>query len=99
MISCAVSGLGIISAYRIALSPCIEKGLLAEIPIESGVADAPVSIVFYPSRHLPSKIRVFIDWLCEVLAEGLRIAEAGRDMTAPAAMARGTVQINRSVPA
>lgn len=99
MISCAVSGLGIISAYRLALSPYIEKGLLAEIPIESGVADAPVSIVFYPSRHLPSKIRVFIDWLCEVLAEGVRIAEAGRDVTALAAMAPGTVQFSRSVPA
>lgn len=99
MISCAVSGLGIVSAYRLALWPYIEKGLLAEIPIDCGLVDAPVSIVFYPSRHLPSKIRLFIDWLGEVLAEGVRIAEAGCDMAAPAVMAPGTRQFSRSVSA
>jgi LysR family transcriptional regulator for bpeEF and oprC len=99
MISCAVLGLGIVSAYRLALWPYIEKGLLVEIPIDCGPVDAPVSIVFYPSRHLPSKIRLFMNWLGDVLAEGVRIAEAGRDMTAPAVLAPWAVQPSRSVPA
>lgn len=99
MISCAVAGLGIVSAYRLALWPYIEKGLLAEIPIECGLADTPVSIVFYPSRHLPSKIRVFIDWLRDVLTEAVRVAEAGRHITAQAVSIPRPVQFNWSVPA
>ncbi|MCA8217544.1 LysR family transcriptional regulator [Burkholderia cepacia] len=71
VISCALAGLGIISGYRFALRSYLDDGSLTEI-MRGSVAEAkPVSIVYYPSRHMPNKLRTFIDWFKAVFEEAI----------------------------
>ncbi|MBF3419085.1 LysR family transcriptional regulator [Burkholderia pseudomallei] len=69
VISCALAGLGIISGYRFALRSHLDDGSLMEIMRGSVAETKPVSIVYYPSRHMPNKLRTFVDWFKAVFEE------------------------------
>ncbi|WP_175884247.1 LysR family transcriptional regulator [Burkholderia sp. BCC0044] len=69
VISCALAGLGIISDYRFALRSHLDDGSLMEIMRGSVAETKPVSIVYYPSRHMPNKLRTFVDWFKAVFEE------------------------------
>ncbi|WP_186310746.1 LysR family transcriptional regulator [Paraburkholderia sp. BCC1886] len=77
-ISCALSGLGIISGYRFALQPYLEDGSLREILQSIPAATTPVSIVYYPNRYMPNKLRVFIDWFKDVFRRAIVDTEQSR---------------------
>jgi LysR family transcriptional regulator for bpeEF and oprC len=87
LISCALTGLGIISGYRFMLSPYLGSGALREIVVDSSTkpASKPVSIVYFPSRHMPSRLRIFIAWLKTVLEGAVSESEACGDRV-PAAL-------------
>jgi LysR family transcriptional regulator for bpeEF and oprC len=71
-VSCGILGLGIVSGYTFALRSYLECGTLREIMSGNRPNPEPVSIVYYPSRQMPNKLRVFVDWSREVLSQALR---------------------------
>ncbi|WP_321943360.1 LysR family transcriptional regulator [Paraburkholderia tropica] len=67
LLACGLAGFGLIHALRPALQPHIDAGQLVEVV--PGVVKVPKPIsVMYPNReHLPGKVRVFVDWLTELI--------------------------------
>jgi LysR family transcriptional regulator for bpeEF and oprC len=61
-LACGVAGLGIVSASEYTLRPAVRAGLLRQILWEYAAPPRPVSIVFRPNRHMPQRLRAFIDW-------------------------------------
>lgn len=69
LLSCGLAGLGMLHALRAALEPYIQSGRLTEVLTEYATVTKPVSILYSDRRYLPSKVRVFIDWFCDVFAQ------------------------------
>lgn len=66
-LSCGLAGFGLLQGLRPSLQPYISSGQLIEVLQNVATVPKPVSIM-YPSRtHLPTKVRVFIDWLSELI--------------------------------
>ena len=61
-LACGVAGLGIVSASEYSLRPAVTRGQLRQILREYAAPPRPVSIVFRPNRHMPQRLRTFIDW-------------------------------------
>jgi LysR family transcriptional regulator for bpeEF and oprC len=61
-LACGVAGLGIVSASEYTLRPAVRSGLLQQILHDYAAPPRPVSIVFRPNRHMPQRLRAFIDW-------------------------------------
>lgn len=68
-----VAGLGLIQVPRYRVAHQIAAGVLVPILEAFPPPPVPVSVLYPHSRHLSSRLRVFIDWLAEVF----RSAEAG----------------------
>jgi LysR family transcriptional regulator for bpeEF and oprC len=61
-LACGIAGLGIVSASAYTLRPAVRSGLLRQILRQYVTPPRPVSIVFRPNRHMPQRLRAFIDW-------------------------------------
>lgn len=66
-VAAARAGLGIIQVPRYHLNADIETGRLLPILPESPPPGLPVSILYPAKRHLPSRVRVFIDWVTAIM--------------------------------
>jgi DNA-binding transcriptional LysR family regulator len=67
----ALAGLGIIQVPAMAVQEKIEAGRLAEILPDLPPEPMPVSILYVRRRHLPVRVRVFMDWLETLLSPHL----------------------------
>lgn len=67
-VTCGLHGLGIVKGPRYTLAPYLANGSLHEILKDYPSVRRPVSILYSPNRHLPRKIRVFVEWITEVFA-------------------------------
>jgi DNA-binding transcriptional LysR family regulator len=63
-----VAGLGLIQVPRYRVEHQIAAGQLVAVLEGFPPPPLPVSVVYPQSRHLSSRVRVFIDWLSEVLS-------------------------------
>lgn len=72
---CALSGLGVASGFRFMLRPYLDSGALQEITSRHRESPKPVRVVYYPNRHMPGKLRIFVDWLRVVLEDAIRASE------------------------
>jgi DNA-binding transcriptional LysR family regulator len=63
-----LAGLGLIQAPTIALRPHVEAGDLVEVLPQWRAPGLPVTLLYAHRRQLPGRLRVFMDWLAEVLA-------------------------------
>jgi LysR family transcriptional regulator for bpeEF and oprC len=61
-LACGLAGLGIVSASEYTLGPAVRSGLLRQILHDYATPPRPVTIVFRPNRHMPQRLRNFIDW-------------------------------------
>lgn len=73
----AVAGLGLLQA------PCspqlrahVESGALVVAMPDWRSEALPLYVLYPPSRKLPAKVRVFVDWLTEIYADECRVAQA-----------------------
>lgn len=66
-----LAGLGIIQAPRLGVGPHLKSGALKEILTDFPAEPLPVAILYPQRRHLPRRVRAFIDWLAEILAPHL----------------------------
>jgi LysR family transcriptional regulator for bpeEF and oprC len=63
------AGLGLIQTPRMGVSPLLATGELVEVLPEWRPPPLPMSIVYSHNRHLSPRVRVFVDWLADVLTQ------------------------------
>ena len=68
----ARQGLGLVQAPRYRFVDDLASGALVEVLADFPPAPTPVSILYPPGRQLSSRVRVFVDWLVDVLEPRLR---------------------------
>jgi DNA-binding transcriptional LysR family regulator len=63
----AKSGAGLMQAYRFTVQEEIDSGAMQAVLTEYGGTTRPFFLIFPQKRHLPLRVRVFIDYLVEHL--------------------------------
>lgn len=66
--ACALHGLGFIQTARLRLEEPLRDGRLVEVFPKWAPPPAPVSVMYPAQRHLTPRVRVFVDWIVELLA-------------------------------
>lgn len=69
-ITLARAGAGLVQTYRFLVADSLREGALQEVLTEHGGASRPFSLLYPGKRHLPLRVRVLIDFLCERFAQG-----------------------------
>ncbi|TNH01850.1 LysR family transcriptional regulator [Testudinibacter sp. TR-2022] len=64
----ATAGMGIIQTYRYLVEPLLTSGCLVEILPQFRAESLPVCLL-YPHKSPPQRVRVFMNWLENVIAE------------------------------
>lgn len=59
----AVAGVGIIQGTYWLVRKDLESGALVEILNDYALEGAPISVLYFTKRHLPRKVRVFLDFI------------------------------------
>jgi LysR family transcriptional regulator for bpeEF and oprC len=62
----AVAGLGIVTTYAFLAQPHIEARALHVIFPDWQGESVDAHVAFPSNRHLPAKVRVFVDWVIEL---------------------------------
>ena len=60
-------GIGLAQIPRPGIEPLLASGQLVEVLPQWRPAPLPVSIIYSHNRHLSPRVRVFVDWLAEIL--------------------------------
>lgn len=63
-----LSGLGIIQLPTFSLAGHVESGALVQILPDWIVDPIPLNVVYPQNRHLSAKVRVFVEWISELIA-------------------------------
>ena len=71
-VAAAKQGLGLIQAPRYRFTEDLASGALVEVLADFPPTPTPVSILYPPGRQLSLRVRVFVDWLVEVLEPQIR---------------------------
>jgi DNA-binding transcriptional LysR family regulator len=72
-----VAGMGVLWLPRYMAAPHLAGGELVPLFEDWEVASMPLYLVFPPNRHQSAKLRVFIDWVDELMAKHAPLAMAG----------------------
>ena len=65
-VSAGLAGFGMIQPPRYMVAPHLDSGELVEVLETWSPPPMPISVVYQQSRHLSSKVHVFVDWITEV---------------------------------
>lgn len=68
-VAAAEAGLGIAQIPAFVLKEAMERGSLEPVLGEWLPEPSPLYVVYPQHRHLASKLRVFVDWVAELLSE------------------------------
>lgn len=68
LVDLASAGVGIICMLETSLFRAVREGRLVPILQDWDTQSMPVSALYWPSRHLSAKVRVFIDFIAELFA-------------------------------
>jgi LysR family transcriptional regulator, regulator for bpeEF and oprC len=66
-VTCGVEGAGIIQGPQYLLQSHFDEGRLIEILPQWKPRPIPVSVLYPNNRHLPTKVRVFVEWVADIL--------------------------------
>ena len=69
MLVAGLAGLGILHAPAFMVQPHIAAGQLVPVLADWSAERVPLSIVYAPNRHLSTRVRVFVDWMVELLRQ------------------------------
>ena len=72
-----VAGMGVLWLLRYMAQAHLDSGELVPLFEDWEVASMPLYLVFPPNRHLSAKLRVFIDWVDELMAKHAPLAMPG----------------------
>lgn len=64
-------GFGLVQAPRFRFADDLASGALIEVMAEYPPTATPLSVLFPDKRHLPPRVRVFVDWVAETLSPHL----------------------------
>lgn len=67
LLTCALSGMGVVQGVRPALQPYLDSGRLVEVLPHLPASPKPISILYPHRTHLPNKTTAFVDWLTDVV--------------------------------
>ncbi|CAD0311677.1 HTH-type transcriptional regulator DmlR [Xanthomonas hortorum pv. vitians] len=70
-LAAALAGLGIIQAPASPLRAHLDSGALIEVLAAIAPEPMPVTLLYAQRRHLPQRVRAFMDWVAEVMAPHL----------------------------
>jgi len=65
-VTCGLEGFGLIQPAFYMVLPHLRSGELVEVLPDLKPLPMPISVVYPHSRHLSSKVRVFVDWIAEI---------------------------------
>ncbi|MGH8783370.1 LysR family transcriptional regulator [Paraburkholderia sp.] len=65
-VTCGLEGFGLIQPARFMVLPALQSGKLVEVLPHLKPLPMPISAVYPHSKHLSSKVRVFVDWIAEL---------------------------------
>ncbi len=84
-VAAAEAGLGIARIPAFVLKEAMERGSLELILGDWFPEPSPLYVVYPQSRHLSSKLRVFVDWIAELLGnhDGIQLRSTLRERPAP----------------
>lgn len=66
--ACCLAGLGLVQVPRYGIEELLKRGVLEEVLPDYQPPPLPVAIVYAHNRHLSPRVRVFVDWLAELLS-------------------------------
>ena len=67
--ACCAAHLGLIQVQRYHIAPRLADGSLCEVLADCRPAPMPVSVLYPHSRQLSPRVRVFVDWLAQVMQD------------------------------
>ncbi|WP_029002690.1 LysR family transcriptional regulator [Azorhizobium doebereinerae] len=67
-ITAALNGFGVVQMPTFMAQPHLESGALVPVLEAWRVEPKPLYVVFPPTRHLSNRLRVFVDWISEIVA-------------------------------
>ena len=67
--ACALASLGLVKTSLYLVESLLEAGTLQEVLHDFNVAPRPVSVLYPPNRHMPQKLRIFVEWLTALFAD------------------------------
>ncbi|WP_115001743.1 LysR family transcriptional regulator [Xanthomonas campestris] len=70
-LAAARAGLGIIQAPASPLQAYLDSGALVEVLAQMAPEPMPVTLLYAQRRHLPQRVRLFMDWIAQVMAPHL----------------------------
>lgn len=65
----AIAGLGVLTTYRFLAQEALDNGALVPLFPEWADEQVPVHVAWPENRHLPSKVRYFIEWVRALFQE------------------------------
>ncbi|HCI6433604.1 TPA: LysR family transcriptional regulator [Klebsiella quasipneumoniae subsp. similipneumoniae] len=71
-IAAGEAGLGIVQTFTYSLKPALASGKLVESLSAWRPAPYPFHVVYARHRHVPPRLRVFIDWLAAVFPSAVQ---------------------------
>ncbi|MFA0997501.1 MULTISPECIES: LysR family transcriptional regulator [Pseudomonas syringae group] len=77
-IAAGLAGMGILWLPDYMARPHLARGELVPLFQDWQLDSMPMYVAFPPNRHVSIKVRVFIDWVIELMAEHAPVGERGR---------------------
>lgn len=74
-LSAGVAGLGVLWLPRYMAAPHLARGALAPLFEDWSIAPMPLYLAFPPNRHVSARLRVFIDWVVELMQRHAPLAD------------------------
>jgi LysR family transcriptional regulator for bpeEF and oprC len=65
----ALMNFGIVKVANYVAQPYLESGQLTEVLADWTAEQLPIAVLYSQSRHLSAKVRVFVDWVSELLQQ------------------------------
>jgi DNA-binding transcriptional LysR family regulator len=67
-LGCCEAGLGIAQFPRYHVADALADGRMIELLPDTPPPPLPLTVLYPQQHHLPARLRVFVDWLAELLA-------------------------------
>ena len=67
ILDAGLAGTGLVQLHAYMAQPSLKSGRLVQVLTEYAAMGPPISVLFPSSRHLSPKVRVFIDFVADVL--------------------------------
>ena len=66
-VASGLSGLGIVKVANYIVRPYLDSGQLVPVLPDWTVEQYPISVMYPQNRHLSAKVRIFVDWISELI--------------------------------